>query len=119
MPPFFFSGNLPGKKTENSMHASIIGCGEHETRIASQGTFTFCRNGASIPFHKLNMLSQKDFLMGKSKQSAMETNWSELIILLTLRCLQTFIWGNFGEPDKTKYLSTKAKHTILKPSLIS
>lgn len=67
------------------MQASIIGCGEYETRIASQGTFIFCRNGTSIPFHKLNMLSQKDFLMGKSKQSGMETNWLELIMLLTLR----------------------------------
>lgn len=119
MPPFFFSGNLPGKKTEKSLHASMIGCGEHETRIATHGTFTFCRNGASIHFYKLNMLSPKDFLMGKSKQSGMETNWLELIMLLTLRCLQTFVWGNLGEPDKTNYLSINAKHAILKPKLIS
>jgi len=59
------------------MPASVVICGEHDT-TASQGTFTFCSNGASIPSHKLNVI-QKDFLMGKSKQSEIEIKWSELV----------------------------------------
>lgn len=71
-------------------------------------------------FHSLTQVKyviQKDFLMGKSKQSGMEIKWSELIILPTWDAFRHLFGA--GEPDKTKYSSTNANNTILKQRLIS